>query len=194
MATCIYCGKPAGFFRWFHKQCRELHKTAATKIPELFVEALESSMEPSKVHALAEKIARTHYVADTEIRKLAIRGLRSTIDKACEQHGLSEHDDQRIVGLCNSFGVTANELGRTGTRFAKAEILLRLGEGRLPSKISVEHLPINLEHNESVVWAFDHVTYYTTRSRTQYVGSSSGVSIRVMRSVSIVPAHIAVIP
>jgi hypothetical protein len=183
MATCKYCGKPAGFFRWSHKQCRELHKAAATKIPEFFVKALDSSMEGSKFHGLAEEIARTHYVADAEFRALAIRGLVATIDKAFKEHGLSQHDDERIVGLCNSFGIDASELGPAGNRFAKAEILRRLDEGRLPSKIRVTNMPINLGRNESVIWLFNNMTYYTTRSRTQYVGGSSGVSIRGMKGL-----------
>jgi hypothetical protein len=125
MTTCIYCSKPAGYFHRSHKECRELHKTAAKKIPDFFVKALESSMEPSKFHALAEEIARTHYVADAEFRQLAIRGLASAIDRAFED-GLSEHDEERIKGLCNSFGIGASELGPAGMQFANAEIMRTL--------------------------------------------------------------------
>ena len=49
-------------------------------------------------------------MTDPEFRQLAIRGLTSAIDRAFEEHGLSEHDDKRIAGLCNSFGLTANEM------------------------------------------------------------------------------------
>jgi hypothetical protein len=183
MATCVYCGKPAGFLRWSHKQCRELHKTAVMKIPEFFVKALESAIEPEKFRALAEEVASTHYVSDVEFRQLAVRGLVATISEAFKEHGLSEHDDKRVAGLCNAFGIAANQLGPAGMRFAKAEVLRNLDDKRLPTKIQVENMPINLEHNESVIWLFNQVTYYTTRSRTRYVGGSSGVSIRVMKGV-----------
>jgi len=183
MATCTYCGKPAGLFRWSHKLCRDLHKEAATKIPEFFVKTLESSMEPAKFRALAEEVARTHYVRDEEFRRLAIQGLVATLDRAFKEHGLDEHDDERIASLCNAFGIAANELGPSGMRFAKAEILRGLDEKKLPSKIHVDNMPINLEHNENVIWLFNNVNYYTERSRTQYVGGSSGMSIRVMKGV-----------
>ncbi len=183
MATCIYCGEPRGLFRWSHKRCRGLHKTAATKIPEFFVKALESSIEPAKFRALAEEVARTHYVDNGDFRKLTIRGLVATIDTAFKEHGLSEHDDNRIAGLCNAFGIAANELGPAGMRFAKAEILRGLDEQRLPSKIKVDNMSINLERNEGVIWLFNGVNYYTVRSRTRYVGGSSGISIRVMKGV-----------
>jgi hypothetical protein len=114
MTTCIYCGKPAAFFHRSHKECRELHKAAAKKIPEFFVKALESSMEPSKFHALAEEIARTHFVADAEFRQLAIRGLASAIDRAFED-SLSEHDE-----------VDASGLGPARMRFANAKIMRTL--------------------------------------------------------------------
>jgi hypothetical protein len=42
MGICIYCHKPAGFFRWSHKTCRQSHKLAEEKIPEFFVKALDS--------------------------------------------------------------------------------------------------------------------------------------------------------
>ena len=48
----------------------------------------------------------------------AIRGLASAIDRAFED-SLSEHDEERIEGLCNSFGIDASELGPVGMRFAK---------------------------------------------------------------------------
>jgi hypothetical protein len=183
MATCTYCGHHAGFLRWSHKACRELHKTAATKIPEFFVKALDSSVEPARFHALAQEVARTHYVGDQEFRRLAIKGLVGSIDAAFKQHGLTEHDDQRIATLCNEFGITANELGPAGLRFAKAEILRRLDEGKLPSGAKFTNVPINLEHNERIIWLFDNVTYYTIRNQTQYVGGSSGVSVRLMKGI-----------
>ena len=45
------------------------------------------------------------------------------------------------------------------------------------------HNPINLERGEVIVWVFNHSTYLTSRTRTRYVGSSQGVSLRVMKGV-----------
>jgi hypothetical protein len=140
-------------------------------------------MAPERFRALAEEIAKTHYVSDSEFRKLVIHGLVSTIDAAFRNHGLSEEDDHRIAGLCSAFSIAANDLGPAGIRFAKAEILQRLNQKQLPSKIQIDNMPINLDHNESAIWLFNHVNYYTTRSRTRYVGGSSGVSVRVMKGV-----------
>jgi hypothetical protein len=183
MGTCIYCGQPAGFLRWRHKSCHELHKTAATKIPEFFVKALDSSVEPPRFHALAHEIARTHYVGDQEFRKVVIQGLVAAIDTAFKEHGLTEHDDQRIASLCNEFGLAANDLGAAGIRFAKAEILRRLDQGKFPAGTTFQNVPINLEHNESMIWLFNNVTYYTIQNRTLYVGTSQGISVRVMKGL-----------
>jgi len=183
MNKCIYCGQPAGFLRWSHKSCRELHKTAATKIPEFFVKALDSSVEPARFNALAHEVARTHCVGDEEFRTLAIKGLVAAIDTAFKEHGLTEHDDQRIAGLCNEFGLAANDLGAAGIRFAKAEILRRLDDGKFPTGTKFTNVPINLEHNESMIWLFNNVTYYMVRNRTRYVGISQGISVRVMKGV-----------
>jgi hypothetical protein len=96
---------------------------------------------------------------------------------------LTEEEDQRITGLCKIFGITANDLGDLGARFAKSQILKRLDEGKFPENVRVNDVPIVFEHNETVVWLFNDVNYYTLRKRTQYVGASHGVSIRVMKGV-----------
>jgi hypothetical protein len=167
----------------WHKSCRQCHKLAAQKIPEFFVEALDSSLQPERLHALAQDVARTHYVGSAEFRKLAIKGLVASINAAFKKHGLTEHDDQRIASLCNEFGIQGNELGPAGIRFAKAEMLQRLDEGKLSSGVHLANSPIKLEPDEKAIWLFNNVTYYTMRNRTEYVGASSGISVRLMKGV-----------
>jgi len=184
MGTCIYCGEPVGFLRWRHAECRKQHDLAVTKIPEVFArKALEGAIEAPRFRALVEDTARTHHVNASELRNLVIRGLEETINAALDHQELSEQNDARIVTLCNEFGLKANDLGPPGMRFAKAEVLQRLDAGKLPSGVKLDGCDINFERGESAIWAFRPVDYYTTRTRTRYVGSSCGVSVRVVKGV-----------
>jgi hypothetical protein len=183
MGKCIYCGQPAGFLRWRHAECRKQHKLAVIKIPEVFAsKALAGELEAPRFRALVEDSARKHYVSDAELRKLVILGLQKTIAAALDHQELSEQNDARIATLCKEFGLNANDLGSLGTRFVKAEVLQRLDLGKL-SGLKLDGCDINFERGESAIWAFKTAEYYTTRTRTRYVGSSLGVSVRVVKGV-----------
>jgi len=87
--------------------------------------------------------------------------------------------------LQNAFSLSVADLGSEGTALGKARILHALDAGKAPS-ITIElngPLAPRLENGERVLWSFNNVSYLTMRSRTQFVGRSSGVSIRVMRGV-----------
>ena len=183
MGNCRFCGQPAGLLKSQHKECRQKHDTAAGKLPEFFVKALENPIETSRFREIADAIAHDNYIREAELRQLSILGLSSMIEHAFKDHVLTENENKRIVELCNSFAVTANDLGGAGQRLAKAQILRQLDEGQVPSNIVVSDMPINLENGEVAIWLFNGATYYTSRSRTRYVGSSHGVSIRVMKGV-----------
>ena len=45
------------------------------------------------------------------------------------------------------------------------------------------NLPLNLKKDEQLVWAFAITSYLEDRTRRQYVGSSAGVSIRIVKGV-----------
>jgi hypothetical protein len=183
VGTCRYCGQPAGFLRRQHKECHLRHDEAATKITEFFVKALASSMEPSRFRTMTEEIAHKNLISNKEIRQLAITGLQKMITSASTHQEMSGEEDQRITGLCNTFDIQVNELGDPGMRFAKSQILRRLDEGKFPAGVHLTGMPINLEHSEHPIWLFNNVRYSTIRQHTRYVGSSQGMSIRVMKGV-----------
>ena len=164
MGDCVFCGQPSGFLRRQHKACREIHDRATINIPDFFVKALGSPIGASRFRELTEKIAGENFVPEKEFRQLAISGLQKMIDAAFSV-GMTMEEDQRISTMCNAFEIRENDLGSAGIRLAKAQILRHLGEGEFPKKTHVDEVPINLEHEESLIWLFNGVTYYTTRTR-----------------------------
>jgi hypothetical protein len=183
MGNCIYCEQPVGFLSKQHKDCRERHDQAAREIPQFFVKALRSPIEPARFRTMIEQISHNNFVTESEHRQLVFNGLRRMVNSAFADRLLTEEEEQRITVFCNTFDVAANELGDPKMRLAKAQILRRLDEGKFPEKIRVDGLPINLEHNETAVWLFKNVNYYTMRERTEYVATSHGIPIRLLRGI-----------
>ena len=149
MGTCIYCGNPVGFLRRRHRECREHHDLAATRIPEFFVKALDSSISVSRFRDLAGEVARSHYVKHDEFRTLAVVGLDQVVNIILADGILTEAEDNRVRELAHAFGLGLDDIGEAGRKLKKAEILRDLSAGRLPSSLTVKGLPpLNLELGE----------------------------------------------
>jgi hypothetical protein len=136
---------------------------------------------------LAERLAQESYIRAQEFRHLALQGFAKPIDTTIADRMLTETEEDRIDELLRAFGLNLIDLDPTGAghRLAKASILRQLDEGKLPRSLPriAGHNPINLERGEVVLWVFNGASYYTPRSRTQYVGGSQGVSIRIAKGV-----------
>lgn len=187
MGVCQYCGEDAGTFRSSHKECRAKRDIAKQKIPEFFVKALSTPVEPRRFCELATEVARSHYLDESELRGLVIKGMTEMIEQALEDKWLTAHEGNRINAIRAAFGIngTDKDFEVVAFKFKKAEILRELSEGRVPEGIDFAgFIPINFAKGEKLVWVSTGVTCFRTRTKTTYSGRSQGVSIRVMSGVS----------
>jgi hypothetical protein len=184
MGICHYCGKPAGFLRHQHRACRQAHDDAAKKIPAFFVKALQSSISASRFRTLIEQDASQNYIANGERNELVRSGMGAMI-RAAADGNMTDADDARIKEIQDAFGLTATDLGEDGRALTKMRILRALDAGRdSPINVSITGpLAPRMERDEKPIWAFDGARLLTTRTKTHYVGGSSGVSIRLARGL-----------
>jgi hypothetical protein len=108
------------------------------------------------------------------------------IDKALEDDVLTEVEFHRVAALADAFGIdgTDDDFAMAAKKLKKADILRRLSNGEKPAGITIEGLTgLNLEHGEATVYIFNAVTRYEQQTRTQYVGASQGLSLRITRGV-----------
>jgi len=185
MGLCIYCGEEVGFMRRRHDECQQRRDSAATEIPLLFVQAMDGPFDAAHVKALVEDMAHKGYLAGDEFRQVAVTGLTAALEKVLDDHVITSVENERIEALAGQFGVTAEDLAPDiQHRFVKGNVLRDIDEGRVPNRVGVEGLPLpNLGRGESIVWAFNPVTLFVTRSRKKYVGAKRGVSVRLMKNV-----------
>jgi hypothetical protein len=84
------------------------------------------------------------------------------------------------------FSLSREELDQYGafTSVVKIAVIRDVLNGIIPSKLEVDgNLPINLHKSEQLVWVFYGTEFLEDKTHRQYVGESSGVSIRIMRGV-----------
>jgi hypothetical protein len=189
MADCHYCGKPAGFLRHQHAQCHRRYQDAVSNITQLFVgdNPSEGGISANQLYRKVCQDAAQNFISADECDDIVRRGFGSMIRAVLADGNLTEAQDKHIEELLRAFGVSLDQLGAHGTALidarTKAHVLRALDAGQIgPVKIDGPFAP-RLDAGEHALWAFKEARYLTMRSRTQYVGFSSGVSVRIMRGV-----------
>jgi len=185
MGVCKFCGRDAGLLRGEHKECRT-SDDAVTHIPEFFVQALNSAIEPKLFTSVLMDEAKHSYINEKEFRQLAIAGVKAMINRASANGILAESEQSRIREIRDAFGIDGSDIGgEAGNRFQKASILSRLDHGELP-KVNVQgRMPLSLAKGEALIWVFNGVDGVTTETHSKFVGASSGVSVRLMKGLSV---------
>jgi len=185
MGNCIYCGKKVGLLRKRHKACEKKNKKGVMLFTEKVIEACEGKIAIEKIENKLRGIQDTYLVTNEQVRPLLIKSWQSAVDKAFEDNLLSQEEESGLIKVSNKFGLTQNELDFNGafTKVVKGGLLRDLMEGKVPDRIETGNLPFNLQKSEKVIWVFHNVKYFEQKTRRQYVGGSSGVSVRVAKGL-----------
>ena len=103
------------------------------------------------------------------------------------EHGLpDESQEARLIGFMKLFSITKDELNAPDAfpRLVKATALRDLTQGKVPHRFTLTgNLPLNLQKDETLVWAFANTRYFEEKTHREYVGGSAGVSVRVMKGL-----------
>jgi len=185
MGRCKLCGESAGVLHNVHKECEKKQKEADRSIWEL---ALESAITPDdlpSVHAEIDRLASSCWVADARLNQLLVAAWERGVESALEDSVLSEEEEARLAQYIDEFGLSQDELNQHFwyQRVVVAADLRDLDDGIFPSRVRISgRLPFNLQSSERLAWVFPAIAY-EERTKTQYVGGSSGVNVRIARGV-----------
>lgn len=186
MGNCTFCGEPAGLLRSAHPECKGRHNKAVAEISAAFARALAAPEQAEPVKSQVALLAQTGYVAASEQRALAIKAWEAGVERFLEDGQLEATEEDRLEQFHKRFDLSLDDLDRNGwrARLVKAGAIRDVLEGKIPDRFTITgNVPINPQKGEKLVWAFPNCNYYEDRTRTQYVGRSSGVSVRVMKGV-----------
>ena len=197
MGDCIYCGKPAGLLKKEHKECRDSFEKENRRKSELIengkreMTSLVSStfIQGKPLDSLEQelrKIAESHLIDSSNIKEYLIKGWEEAIEMALEDNVLSKEEEAKLAGIREKFSLSQDDLDKNGayTKLVQASVLREILEGNVPTRFKVEgNLPFNLPKSEQLVWVFQGVQYYEQKTRREYVGGSTGGSVRVAKGV-----------
>jgi hypothetical protein len=186
MGACLYCGKPAGWFREKHKDCDAKYRTACEEVVALAREAVVSSGDLPAMEAKAREIASGSFVQEDTIPGLLLNAWERAVQGVLEDSVLSVEEEAALERAASHFGWKQDDLDKNGayTNLVKGGIIRDVLEGKVPTRCRVEGpLPFNFQKDEQLIWPFPEVKYYEVRSRRSFVGGYQGVSLRIARGV-----------
>jgi hypothetical protein len=176
---------PAGLFHHIHKECEQRHLEGCNQIASAINQAMSSREIPESLPQVIQDIAAHSYIAESERRALLVKGWVNALDHLIE-HGVPDEADEAKLGqLMSRCSITNEELkpSHAFERLLKARVLREVMHGQPKRFATNVNLPLNLKKDEQLVWAFAITSYLEDRTRRQYVGSSAGVSIRIVKGV-----------
>ncbi|MDP3332897.1 MAG: hypothetical protein Q8Q40_07835 [Methylococcaceae bacterium] len=186
MGDCRFCEKPAGFLRYVHKECESRYKEGKNKIISL-VEHI--GFQGGNISSLEKQIndqALSDFIEKTELNKLIITGWEKAVERAFDDGVLTKEEEISLTALIEHFSLTQEKLDKNGafSKIVKGAVLRDIFEGKIPERQKINgNIPFNLQKTEKVIWVFQDVKYYEQKKRTQYVGSSKGISVRIAKGV-----------
>jgi hypothetical protein len=99
---------------------------------------------------------------------------------------LSEAEESAVANFQRLSALTQNELDADGAfaKVGKAAVLRRVMSGKPPENLQINFgLPFILQKKEVLLWVFQNVQYFSTKTTRTYVAGNSGMSVRVMKGV-----------
>lgn len=186
MGDCKFCSKPAGFLRSSHKECRQRATQGLSAIVTICRACMRGHKSSEQARADVTTLLSSHNVPADVAKPKIIEAWESSLDEALDDGILTELEEKRLLSFSESFGLTQADLDHRGAyvRLTQAAVLRDVLEGQIPDRINISgQVPFNLQKSEKLVWLFNGVDYHTEKTRREYVGGSSGVSIRVAKGV-----------
>jgi hypothetical protein len=186
MGTCKYCKKPAGLLRSQHSECREAFEEGKQKLLHLVSNVMKGLTNNAEIEIEASRFANQWTLGMPDIKPILIDGWSKALDVALEDGVISHEEEKKLVDLQEFFGLSQKDVDEQGayTKLVKSCVLREVMNGEIPEAFQPEgNLPVNLQRGEKIVWGFQPVQYYEQKNRTQYVGGSSGVSVRIAKGV-----------
>jgi len=188
VGTCIYCGQPAGVFGTKHSECVQRHEDGKREIVALIQRSLSPSTAIESVPDEVKKIGEKSFISEAERRVLVLEGWATAVGRSLlDGEGMvSEDEDKRLRRLADLMSLSQDELNRSDafTRLVKSAVIRDVLNGVIPHRLTVEYsLLINFQKGEQLVWLFNPTGFLEDRIHHEYIGESSGLSLRVMKEL-----------
>jgi len=186
MGVCKLCGKEVGWLRSTHKECAARYAGGTKLVESLVVGAIRNGIDQQKIEDKVSDFANTFNLDLVEVTPILLAAWDKAAEDSLSDNLLTKEEENRLTDLAEFFGADTRMLSKRPAfiKLVKAAVIRDLCEGKLPTQVEISgNIPLAIQKGEQVIWIFNGVKYYESKTRTHYVGSSQGVSVRLMKGV-----------
>lgn len=169
-----------------HKDCDKRFNDSLAAIYKEASASLQHSGDFESLKSRTVAISSQGHVGPSELQKQLVAAWEHAVEHFLDDGILDQSEETKLIQYKNYFLLNDSDLDKNGalTKTAKAGTLRDLLEGKIPKRVSIDGaVALNLQKNEQIIWAFPETEYLEDKTRRQYVGRSSGVSVRIMKGV-----------
>ncbi len=186
MGDCVYCGKPAGFLKKEHKECRQAVDSGDKSMVALVSSTIAQDRPFESLDHELRQIATDHFIDPSSAAKYLARGWEAAVEVLLDDGVLTEGEEAKLMAFGEHFNLAQHDLDLHGayTQVVHAAVLRDIMDGKVPQRLKLQaDLPFNLQKTEQLVWVFSDTAYYEDKTRREFVGGSQGASVRVAKGV-----------
>ena len=193
MGNCKFCGKPVGFLRSKHPECEQqyllngrIKQEGIEKIVHSIESAIQSTGNFDDLEKTITEIEQSSGISPGARNEYLVKGWEKAVEQFLDDGIIDESEEKSLVNFTDYFSLPKEILDGNGawTKIVKAAVLRDILNGIVPQRVNIEgSLPVNLQKNESIVWAFPRSEYLEDKTRRQFVGGSQGLSFKVAKGV-----------
>jgi hypothetical protein len=185
MGDCAFCGKPVGFLKKEHLECRERHDTTVVKITSFFERYLSSDADPRQFREIIERLRQAAFISHDTAQVAYREGVKRIAAAALDDGKLTVKEESAIAKLIQQFDIDGEEIQKTKDMLIKAAVLHDISNNELRQRYTSDSIPqIAFQKNEIVVYFFHSCILKELRKTRHYVAGSHGFSFRIMKGVS----------
>jgi len=186
MGICKLCGKDAGWLHTTHRDCVARYAGGTKLVESIVVGAIRDGIDRQRIEDKVSEFANTFNLDLSGVKPILLVAWDKAAEDALADNLLTKEEETRLTELATFFGADAQALSDRPVfmKMVKAAVIRDLCEGKIPIRLQIEgQIPVALQKDEQIIWVFKDVKYFESKTRTQYVGGSQGVSVRVMKGV-----------
>lgn len=152
---------------------------------KLLVSKIEKTQGADETESLFLNIVNTLDLTKEDFKPFAIAHFDKIIDIALEDGFISSEEVFNIRVFLSVFDLEQVDVDKNGRykKFVQSLILQELEDGQIPSYFKTALVPVVLGKTEYLIWGDQNVVLHQCKVKREYVGGSSGVSMKVCKGV-----------
>ena len=187
MGKCKFCGQNAGIFHSRHDDCEKKFNQGAALIMQIISNCFINKEDFYLKEREIIQIVQSSNIDRGSLQQIYCNAFDEAIDNYLNDGIIDKIENQVVARFMQFTGLPQSILNANQSleKVVQSKVLQDILQGNVPApNITITgDFPILLDKGEHLIWLFRNITLHQQKIKKEFVGRSSGVSVRVMKGV-----------